>query len=56
MAEYGITGVLGGYTNNLPNNGGTVRLVKKSGAVVLDVTYSDSPDWPAALGSLRSVS
>lgn len=47
-AFYEITGVLGGFTNNLPNGGGTIRLVKRSGGIVLDVTYSDQPPWPAA--------
>src|SRR5688572_741352 len=45
---YGITNVVGGFTNNLPNDGGRVRLRKRSGAVVLDVEYSDQPPWPAA--------
>ncbi|HKQ38951.1 MAG TPA: lamin tail domain-containing protein [Verrucomicrobiae bacterium] len=47
-AEYGITGVLGGYTNNLPNNAGLVRLRKPSGALVLEVPYQDGPPWPPA--------
>ncbi len=47
-ATHGITGVLGGFTNSLPNGGGTVRLVKRSGAIVLEVTYSDQPPWPTA--------
>ncbi len=47
-AVYGISGVLGGFTNNLPNEGGVIRLRKKSGAIVLEVNYSDQPPWPAA--------
>jgi hypothetical protein len=47
-AVYGITGVLGGFTNNLPRGSGTVRLVKRSGGIVLEVTYSDQPPWPVA--------
>lgn len=47
-AEYGIAGVLGGYTNNLPNNAGLIRLRKKSGAVVLEVPYQDGAPWPVA--------
>ncbi len=47
-AIYGISGVLGGSTNNLPNDSGTIRLRKKSGGVVLEVKYSDQPSWPAA--------
>ena len=45
-AEYGITDVLGGYTNNLPNSAGMVRLRKPSGALVLEVPYQDGPPWP----------
>jgi hypothetical protein len=45
---YGISGVLGGFTNTLSNSGGTVRLQKKSGAVVLEVEYADEMPWPIA--------
>jgi hypothetical protein len=48
QAVYGISGVLGGFTNNLPNDGGRVELRKKSGAVVLQVNYGDLPPWPAS--------
>lgn len=48
QAVYGLTGVLGGFTNRLANSGGTVRLRKKSGGIVLEVTYNDQPPWPAA--------
>ena len=48
QAIYGISGVLGGFTNNLPNDSGTIRLRKKSGGIVLEVNYSDQPPWPAA--------
>jgi hypothetical protein len=48
QAAYGISGVLGGFTNNLPNEGGVIRLRKKSGAIVLEVNYSDQVPWPAA--------
>ena len=47
-AVYGITGVLGGFTDNLPNASGTIRLRKKSGALLLEVRYSDNPPWPVA--------
>src|SRR5262249_30806621 len=33
---YGLTGVLGGFTNTLPNDEGTLRLRKRSGAIVLE--------------------
>lgn len=45
---YGISGVLGGFIGILPNSGGTVRLRKPSGAVVLEVTYNDHAPWPVA--------
>jgi hypothetical protein len=45
---YGITNVLGGLTNNLPNEGGTLRLRKRSGGIVLAVTYADEIPWPVA--------
>ena len=48
QANYNITGVLGGFTNNLPNEGGTIRLRKASGGVVLEMNYSDQPPWPVA--------
>ncbi len=48
MAAYGITGVLGGFTNAIPNDSGTLRLRKRSGGVVLEVSYSDQPPWPVA--------
>ncbi|HSH16625.1 MAG TPA: lamin tail domain-containing protein, partial [Verrucomicrobiae bacterium] len=47
-AVYGITGVVGGFTNNLPNNGGTVRLRKRAGGIVLQLDYSDQSPWPVA--------
>ncbi|HKX62526.1 MAG TPA: lamin tail domain-containing protein, partial [Verrucomicrobiae bacterium] len=45
---YGATGVLGGSTNKLANAGGTLRLQKRSGGIVLELQYSDQPPWPAA--------
>jgi len=48
---YGLSGVSGGFgnsTNSLPNGGGTIRLRNQWGAVLLEVTYSDEPPWPAA--------
>lgn len=47
-AAYGISGVVGGFTNNIPNEGGTLRLRKRSGGIVLEVSYNDQPPWPAA--------
>jgi hypothetical protein len=52
QAVYGLPVVFGGTTNNatnsLPNQAGTVRLRKRSGAVVLEVNYSEDSPWPAA--------
>ncbi|MCI0540109.1 MAG: lamin tail domain-containing protein, partial [Verrucomicrobiales bacterium] len=48
QAVYGITNVLGGYANSLQNNSGTVRLLNRQGAVLLEVSYSDESPWPAA--------
>ena len=45
---YGISGVFGPFTGSLPNNTGTVKLLNQSGAVLLQVDYSDSPPWPVA--------
>ena len=45
---YGLTGVLGPYANTLPNSSGTVTLLNQSGAVFLQVDYSDQPPWPVA--------
>ena len=45
---YGITNVMGPYSNSLPNGVGTVRLRNRQDAVLLEVEYSDSYPWPAA--------
>lgn len=47
-AFYGVRGVLGPYTNNLPNEGGLVRLVNDVGGVVLEINYDDWAPWPVA--------
>lgn len=46
QSAYGITNVFGGYTNALPPGGGTVRLLNRSGAVLLEINYSDKGGWP----------
>jgi hypothetical protein len=43
---YGLTAVLGPYTNNLPNSKGSVQLINQSGGVLLDVNYATVPPWP----------
>jgi len=48
QTEFGITDVAGPWTNNLPNDGGRVRLRKPSGAIVQEVNYNDRGAWPAS--------
>jgi hypothetical protein len=48
QSAYGISGVLGPYTNNLPNDSGTVMLLNQAGAVFLEVDYRDHAPWPIA--------
>ncbi len=45
---YGLTGVLGPFTNNLPNNNGTVRLISQGGGVLLECDYDSVAPWPVA--------
>ncbi|MBN9691124.1 MAG: lamin tail domain-containing protein [Verrucomicrobia bacterium] len=45
---HGITNVVGPFVGQLPNNSGTIQLENSSGAVLLDVGYSDNPPWPVA--------
>ena len=47
MAAYGISGVMGSYTNALKQSG-TLRLRNKQDAILLDVKYDNQPPWPAA--------
>ena len=47
-SAYGLTNVTGPYSKHLSNGTGSVRLVKRSGGVVLNVAYSDHAPWPAA--------
>jgi hypothetical protein len=48
QTAYGISAVLGPYTNNLPNDSGSVILLNQAGAVYLEVDYSDHAPWPVA--------
>ena len=48
MGVYGLSGVLGPYVNNLPNDRGTVRLRNGRDAVLLEVNYESQPPWPIA--------
>ncbi|MEI7730395.1 MAG: lamin tail domain-containing protein [Verrucomicrobiota bacterium] len=45
---YGITGVLGPYTNSLPSGGGTIRLRNAADAILLEVNYDNKTPWPLA--------
>src|SRR5204862_5019680 len=45
---YGISNVIGPYTNNLANGAGTVRLLDNLGAVLLEAEYGAEPPWPAS--------
>jgi hypothetical protein len=46
--RHGITNVVGPWVKKLGNDGDTLRLVKGSGGVVLEVSYSDESPWPVA--------
>jgi regulation of enolase protein 1 (concanavalin A-like superfamily) len=45
---YGIAGVLGPFTNNLPNDRGRIRLRNNNDFVLLEVNYDSRHPWPAA--------
>jgi regulation of enolase protein 1 (concanavalin A-like superfamily) len=47
-AVYGLTGVLGPFTNNLSNSSGTVRLRNRIRGVLLEVKYESKSPWPVA--------
>ena len=46
QTAYGVTGVLGPYTNNLPNSSGTVQLLNPIGGLFLEVDYDTVAPWP----------
>ena len=45
---YSLAGVLGPFTGNLSNEGGTLRLRKPSGGIVQEVSWNDHAPWPVA--------
>ncbi|MGI9244358.1 MAG: lamin tail domain-containing protein, partial [Verrucomicrobiales bacterium] len=47
-AEYGTAGVLGPWAGSLPDSNGSLRLIKRSGGVIIDLEYRDDPPWPVA--------
>lgn len=48
IAVYGVSGVLGPYTNSLSNKSGTLRLRNRSNAILLEVNYDSEFPWPVA--------
>ena len=48
QSVYGISGVLGPFAHNLPNDAGTIRLRNEQDAVLLEVSYRSQPPWPRA--------
>lgn len=56
MALYGVSNVLGGFTNTLSNSSGEIRLLSERGAVLFELEYRDKDPWPlAADGSGHSL-
>ena len=49
---YGIAGVLGGFSNQLQNSSGTVRLRNRQDAVLLEANYSGDFPYPVAADGL----
>lgn len=47
QAFYGLSNVLGPYTNDLPTSG-TLRLRNPQEAILLEIPYSNEPPWPVA--------
>jgi regulation of enolase protein 1 (concanavalin A-like superfamily) len=45
-SAYGITNVIGPYTNSL-SEGGEIQLLNAAQGIVLDVTYTNALPWPA---------
>jgi hypothetical protein len=48
QSAYGITGVFGPYSNNLPGGSGIVQLINQAGGLLLETDYSDQSPWPVA--------
>ena len=45
-AVLGISNVVGGFTNNLSNSSGKVRILKPNGDLIFDADYSSQPPFP----------
>ena len=48
QSAYGITGVFGPYSNNLPGGSGSVQLFSQAAGLLLETDYSDQSPWPVA--------
>jgi hypothetical protein len=48
QTAYGITGVLGGFSNRLDNASGALRLHDRWNSVLVDLEYSDEPPFPSS--------
>jgi hypothetical protein len=51
-AVYGYAGAMGGWAGVLPDDGGTIRLRKRSGALLLEVDYRSAAPWPVAAAGM----
>jgi len=45
---YGISGVHGPFTGNLPNSSGLVQLINELGGILLEVEYGSEDPWPVS--------
>ena len=48
QAVYGLKSVLGSYNGRLQNQTGSVRLLHRLGAILLEALFSDQAPWPVA--------
>ena len=48
QSVYGISGVLGGFTNRLSHGSGTIRLRNNFNAILLEANFSGDSPWPVA--------
>src|SRR5207245_6639789 len=46
QSVYGISNLIGPYTNSLSNRSGTLRLRNRADAVLLEVTFDSQRPWP----------
>jgi hypothetical protein len=48
QSVYSVGNVIGGYTNSMPNDSGTIRLRNRADAVLLEANYGTAWPWPIA--------